>query len=269
MRRSSPGIGSATLLALVLASPVTSLAKTPDPEHTEDLGRAWQRYLKEDSRREPSVRFPYEHCFRQAAGSYGLPVSLLLAVARGESDFDPNARSPANAHGLMQILWPTTARHLGLHRLAELYEPCRNVDAGARYLKELLQRYDGDLHLALAAYNYGPQRVASGSPLPAGARWYSGYIYRHLGYVLGVGAAQARRGNAGKRYRDQGRLELAVFREPYRAQAFVETLRRSAPGVRLDWFRASSGRFRVLLLYAGDAELRESRRLLARAGFGL
>jgi hypothetical protein len=269
VRRSSPGVGQATLLALVLASPLTGLAWTPDPEHTANLERAWQRYLKEDSRREPSLRFPYGHCFRQAAGSYGLPVSLLLAVARGESDFDPNARSPANAHGLMQILWPTTARHLGVYRLAELYEPCRNVDAGARYLKELLERYEGDLHLALAAYNYGPERIARGSPLPAGARWYSGYIYRHLGYVLGVDTAQKRPGGAGERYRDQGRLELAVFREPYRAQAFVETLQRSAPGVRLDWFRAGSGRFRVLLFYAGEAELRESRRLLARAGFSL
>jgi hypothetical protein len=267
MRRPTPGVGPTTLLVLVLSSPVTGLAKTSGPHQPTDLELAWQRYLQEDSQREPSLRFPYEHCFRQAARSHGLPVSLLLAIARGESDFDPNARSPANAHGLMQILWPTTARHLGLRRLAELYEPCRNVDAGARYLKELLERYGGDLHLALAAYNYGPERVSRGSPLPAGARWYSGYIYRHLGYVLGSKSVQKRPGEAEEGYRDQGRLELAVFREPYRAQAFVETLQRSAPGVRLDWFRAGSGRFRVLLFYAGDAELRESRRLLGRAGF--
>lgn len=91
--------------------------------------------------------------FLVAALEYGLPESLLLAVARGESDCEARARSRANAHGVMQILWPDTAKHLGINRLSDLYEPCTNIDAGARYLKELLARYDGNVHLALAAYN--------------------------------------------------------------------------------------------------------------------
>ena len=119
---------------------------------------------------------------------YDLPETLLLAVARGESDFEPTARSKANAHGVMQILWPTTARHLGIYRLSELYDPCTNIDAGARYLKELVARFDGNLHLALAAYNYGPERISADvANIPKGATWYSGYIYRHLDYVLGDG----------------------------------------------------------------------------------
>ena len=91
----------------------------------------------------------------------------------------------------MQILWPDTARHLGIYRLSQLYDPCTNIDAGARYLKELLGNYDDNLHLALAAYNYGPSRIAKdGFNIPSGAEWYSGYIYRHLNYVLGDGSKQ-------------------------------------------------------------------------------
>ena len=228
-----------------------------------DLSKAWRDYLRRDASREPAQSFPYQHCFRRAATRHGLPLALLLAVARGESDFDPNARSHANAHGLMQILWPDTARDLGLKRLSELYDPCKNVDAGTRYLKQLLQHYEGDLHLALAAYNYGPRRiVADARRIPDGARWYSGYIYRHLSYVLG------RAGRQGKTpYRSEGKLELLVFQQPYRAQAFVQSLKDSQPKLRLDWFRAGSGRFRVLLLYADEPELRASKRMLAQAGF--
>ena len=82
---------------------------------------AWQNYLRNDTAIEPSYRFPHANCFRAAAATYGLPETLLLAVARGESDFEPTARSRANAHGVMQILWPTTANHLGIYRLTELY----------------------------------------------------------------------------------------------------------------------------------------------------
>ncbi len=148
----------------------------------------------------PALDFPYAHCFKRAATAHGLPETLLVAVARGESDFKPRARSKANAYGLMQILWPDTAKHLGLEQLSEVLDPCTNVDAGARYLKELQQRYDGDLNRTLAAYNYGPGRIpVTGGRLPDGAIWYSAYIMRHLDYVLhGGGTRQAvtRRGSA-------------------------------------------------------------------------
>ncbi len=122
--------------------------------------RPGRHYAAQQTSLEPAYTFPHATCFSVAALEYGLPESLLLAIARGESDFDATARSRANAHGVMQILWPGTARHLGIHRLSDLYEPCTNIDAGARYFKELLERYDGNVHLALAAYNYGPGRIA-------------------------------------------------------------------------------------------------------------
>ncbi len=76
-----------------------------------------------------------------------------------------------------------------------------------------------------------------------------------------------RPGQSASKYRDEGKLELLVFQQPYRAQAFVQSLKGAQPKLRLDWFRAGSGRFRVLLLYADEPELRASKRMLAQAGF--
>jgi len=170
-------------LALLVAAPAS--AKTDTSIDAGALEARWQTFSQTAAQTEPALEFPYAHCFKRAAAAHELPETLLLAVARGESDFEPEARSHANAYGLMQILWPGTAKHLGLNRLADLLEPCTNVEAGARYLKELLQRYQGNLHRALAAYNYGPSRIpVSGGELPDGAVWYSSYILRHLDYVL-------------------------------------------------------------------------------------
>lgn len=231
-----------------------------------DLETAWQDYSNNQASLEPAYTFPHARCFRAAARQYGLPESLLLAVARGESDFEATARSKANAHGVMQILWPGTAKHLGIHRLTDLYDPCTNIDAGTRYLRELLTRYDDNLHLALAAYNYGPGRIAkSGDNVPAGAAWYSGYIYRHLNYVLGSGAK--RRPAPDTLYSQIGQSTLLTFGEPYRAEAFIERLEDESPGLTLDWFRRGTGEFEVVMTYADREAFNQSARLLERAGF--
>lgn len=231
-----------------------------------DLDTAWRDYAGNRAHLEPAYRFPHATCFATAALQYDLPETLLLAVARGESDFEATARSRANAHGVMQILWPDTARHLGIYRLSELYDPCTNIDAGARYLKELLARYDGNLHLALAAYNYGPRRIpVDGGAIPSGANWYSGYILRHLHYVLGDGKAVKPVGDA--LYSELGQSTLVTFGEPYRAEAFVERLEQQAPDLNLDWFRRGTGEFEVVMTYADRQEFDASARLLRNAGF--
>jgi hypothetical protein len=231
-----------------------------------DLDTAWRDYKTTRAHVEPAYRFPFANCFDAAALRHGLPESLLLAVARGESDFEATARSRANAHGVMQILWPDTARHLGIHRLSQLYEPCTNIDAGARYLKELLARYNGNLHLALAAYNYGPRRIpVDGGTIPSGANWYSGYIYRHLNYVLGDGKSAQPVGDA--MYSELGQSTLVTFAEPYRAAAFVESLERQAPELQLDWFRRGTGSFEVVMTYGDRNEFESSARKLRSAGF--
>jgi hypothetical protein len=248
-------------VALILLTPAaTSLAAR------QDLDAKWADYADSGASLAPAYRFPHATCFKAAALQYGLPETLLIAVARGESDFDPTARSRANAHGVMQILWPGTARHLGIYRLSELYEPCTNIDAGARYLQELLGTYDGNLHLALAAYNYGPSRIPTdGRQIPSGAEWYSGYIFRHLGYVLGNGTP--RRNIPDTLYSDIGQSTLVTFGEPYRAEAFIRQLEVRAPRLNLDWFRRGTGEFEVVMTYANRDEFEASARQLQSAGF--
>ena len=248
------------LLATLSFSTLDARTTDADPD------AAWKDYLQNDTDIAPSYRFPHASCFKASAAAYGLPETLLLAVARGESDFEATARSKANAHGVMQILWPGTANDLGIYRLTDLYDPCTNIDAGARYLSELMTRFNGNLHLALAAYNYGPSRIAAdGTNIPSGATWYSDYIHRHLTYVLGDRKAA---GSVSEhQYSDLGRSELVVFSEPYRAAAFVEGLEQKSPAVQLDWFRKGVGEFSVVLIYADREQFQDSARLLAGAGF--
>ncbi|MBT8088249.1 MAG: lytic transglycosylase domain-containing protein [Gammaproteobacteria bacterium] len=232
----------------------------------QDLDAAWKDYANNQASLQPAYRFPHATCFGAAALEYDLPESLLLAVARGESDFEATARSRANAHGVMQILWPGTAKHLGIHRLSDLYDPCTNIDAGARYLKELLARYDGNLHLALAAYNYGPGRIdQGGARVPSGAQWYSGYIYRHLNYVIGNGSTRAVPPDT--LYSAIGQSTLLTFGEPYRAQAFIDRLEKRSPDLNLDWFRRGTGQFEVVMTYTSREEYDRSARLLRGAGY--
>jgi len=258
--------GQLKKLAIVLGSLfLTILAVTADAT-LPDLDAQWKTYARHQATFEPAYKFPHSTCFKAAALQYDLPETLLLAVARGESDFETTARSRANAHGVMQILWPGTANHLGIDRLSELYEPCTNIDAGARYLQELLKTYDGNLHLSLAAYNYGPGRIdRDGINIPSGATWYSGYIFRHLNYVLGTGTN--RNAVPDTFYSEIGQSTLLTFGEPYRAAAFIERLEKEAPNLSLDWFRRGTGEFEVVMTYANRDEFDSSARQLRNSGF--
>jgi len=252
-------------VALLVAAPV--IAKTDASIDAAAVEAKWQAFSRTAAQTQPALQFPYDHCFKRAAAAHGLPQTLLLAVARGESDFKSQARSHANAYGLMQILWPGTAKHLGLNRLSDLLEPCTNVEAGTRYLKELLERYQGNMHRALAAYNYGPSRIpVSGGKLPDGAVWYSNYILRHLDYVLNGNRKQPR-GSAPGPYSDQDRLFIIRFARPYRAAAFVDRLQPGFGDIRLDWFRRPDKGFDVVMLYASEKELERGQQLLSAMGF--
>jgi soluble lytic murein transglycosylase-like protein len=101
--------------------------------------------------------------FRAAARETGLPVSLLVAVGRIESNLRQNVSSNAGARGLLQVM-PETASELRL----DPDRPSTNVLAGARYLRRLLDRF-GSLDLALAAYNAGPTAVTRAGGAPHGA----------------------------------------------------------------------------------------------------
>jgi soluble lytic murein transglycosylase-like protein len=127
---------------LVDTAPASSTVLPPEPKPVRDAARAC------------GVRSPYAGAFRSAARETGLPLSLLVAVAWQESRMDPSARSSAGARGLLQLL-PSTAPTVAL----QLDDPRTNILAGARYLNLLVKRFDGDLELALAAYNAGPTVV--------------------------------------------------------------------------------------------------------------
>jgi soluble lytic murein transglycosylase-like protein len=96
-----------------------------------------------------------EQAIRQAASKYNLSSDLIRSVIRAESAFRPDAVSPAGAQGLMQLM-PDTAKELGV---ADPFDVRQNVDGGARYLRQMLDRFGGDLKLALSAYNAGPGAV--------------------------------------------------------------------------------------------------------------
>src|SRR5271167_1840625 len=99
---------------------------------------------------------------RAASGTYHLDPDLVNSVIRAESGFNVRAVSPKGAQGLMQLM-PQTASQLGVQNA---FDPQTNVEGGARYLRELLERYDFDLIKALAAYNAGPQRVEQYGGVP-------------------------------------------------------------------------------------------------------
>jgi len=234
-----------------------------------DLEQAWKVYQITQSHAPPAFLFKHIDCFRDAARQQHVPLTVLLALARGESDFNPQAVSKANAVGMMQILWPGTARELGIRRRSDLFKPCLNIQAGARYLRKMLDRYNGNYHLALAAYNYGPARIHPGAPataLPKGAQWYSAYIYDHLQYVLGNNLPPAWKSKKATRYASFKKQTLMIFNQPFRARAFREFLQKSLPDARIDWFDKGLGRYEVVLVSGSTEELRKNRALLARLG---
>lgn len=120
-----------------------------------------------------AVAPPYRELVEAAASRYGVDAELITSVIAVESNFDPKAVSRKNARGLMQLL-PETAARLGVK---DVFDPKENIDAGTRYLRELLQLYNNDVTLTLAAYNAGPERIQQYGRVPPFAETI-GYVRR-------------------------------------------------------------------------------------------
>lgn len=104
----------------------------------------------------------YDPIIKEASQKYDVPFSLLKAMIKVESGFDPNAVSRKGAVGLMQIM-PENHRRLNI---IDPYDPRENIMGGSRYIKELLNKFQGKLQLALAAYNAGPTVVDRYQAIP-------------------------------------------------------------------------------------------------------
>ena len=131
-------------------------------------------------RRTPPAYSGYDRIIRRAARAYRVEPALVKAVIAAESNFDPRATSNKGAQGLMQLM-PKTARGLGVHNP---YSPQDNVLGGARYLREMLDRY-GDVSRALAAYNAGPtavDRYRGIPPYPETRKYVSRVLDYYRGY---------------------------------------------------------------------------------------
>lgn len=115
----------------------------------------WLRLPKGDTR-------PYLHEITEAANRYGVPDRLVTAVIRAESGFNPRAVSRKGAQGLMQLM-PATASGLGVRNS---FDPRENIHGGVRHLRALIDRFPGNLPLAIAAYNAGEKAVLTYGGIP-------------------------------------------------------------------------------------------------------
>lgn len=225
----------------------------------------WDRYLEEYRGQTTTSReYPFDQCFNKASAEHSLPKTLLVAIARGESLFDKRAKSSANALGVMQIRWPVTARHLNIYRKEDLYDPCINIDAGARYMVEMIGSFDR-LHTALVAYNRGPHNVRR--DLERTGRFrdpadYGPYIYYHLKKVL-----RGEERSPSTRFDVPRLLTLASFDKPFRARDLLEHIENGLPQYQFEWRRRQDYsfddvKFEVNLLYHSTKELEDAKKEL-------
>ncbi|MCR5754164.1 MAG: lytic transglycosylase domain-containing protein [Acetatifactor sp.] len=120
----------------------------------------------------------FDAIFEQAANTYHVPLALLKAVARAESNFNPNDVSSTGAVGIMQLM-PGTARELGV---TDSYDPEQNIMGGAKYIADKLAMYNGNIELALAAYNAGSGNVAKYGGIPPFEETQT-YVKRVISYM--------------------------------------------------------------------------------------
>lgn len=166
---------------------------TNAPHYTKMTNRRdWNFYRKEYRPNalppgSPQLIHSYQEIIRHYASSYRLEEALVKAVIKAESNYNPHAVSSKGARGLMQLI-PETAR---LMRVNDPFDPSQNIRGGSNYLRLMLDRFDGNLDLALAAYNAGPNAVQrhGGIPPYEETRTYVQRVRRYLDLYRRAGDA--------------------------------------------------------------------------------
>jgi hypothetical protein len=153
----------------------------PDPIDVDGIREAAADLADETRWRRAAGR--YADAIAGAADRHGIDRALLAAVAKVESNFDPFALSPKGACGMLQLI-PATARRFGVHNL---FDPQQNIEGGARYLRWLLDRFSGDVELALAGYNAGEGAVDRHGGVPP-YRETRRYVVKVLDHARGEDA---------------------------------------------------------------------------------
>jgi soluble lytic murein transglycosylase-like protein len=157
----APGLARADVYAFTDANGVAHFSNVPsDSRYKLLVATPSESGPAAPAAKGPSINWlarsgEYEGMIRGAAKDATIQAALVHAVIVVESGFNPRATSKKGAIGLMQLL-PATAKRYGVKNI---YDPEQNVRAGARYLKDLLVRFDSNLELALAAYNAGEEAV--------------------------------------------------------------------------------------------------------------
>lgn len=266
---------SLCFLVIFSLSPA-SFAKPQLVLSDEILTIQWRQLWFNDIWQTPRLNYPFKSCFKKVADDREIPLALLVAVAKGESNFDPRAKSNKNAYGIMQIQWPGTAHDLGIDNKSDLVDkPCLNISAGADYLKMLLNRYGFDIHRTLAAYNYGPGRIPRGEnydALPHGAQWYSRYILNHLSNII-----ELNNNSMPPSFQFSGkepiqRIQhsvLAKFKEKDKARRLSKFLGMKIPNFQFDWLDRGSNNFVVVLTYKNYDQKKQAKSKLSHLGFSV
>lgn len=143
---------------LAYQRPDTVSGNGADKETVKDV---WGSYMAITTSN-PLANTAYDEIFEAKAEKYDLDVRLLKALAWAESSFNPNAVSPANCLGIMQL----SEAKIKEYGIEDPFDPEQNIDGGARYLRYLLDRFDEDIELAVAAYNAGPNAVDEYDGIP-------------------------------------------------------------------------------------------------------
>lgn len=175
-------MGLVTSVALLEALQIQKAQDTQNRYTTQSVGSektggSFQNIVRNVSQ---GISESMDSIFEEAASRYQVPLNLIKAVAKAESDFNTNAVSKAGAIGVMQLM-PSTARSLGV---TDPYDARQNIMGGTKYLKENLERFGGDISLALAAYNAGPNSVQKYGGIPPYSETQN-YVRKVTSYMNG------------------------------------------------------------------------------------